>query len=110
MHRTVATLIVLLMGFATLGLTQDKQPRPDGDPPKVRQETVKGGVYHSKGDWTLITGKVKVKNGYTVVFEDGTEAEVADGIELEQVGMIGDKLYPAGREAAEFLRKLIGDR
>src|SRR5262249_6666562 len=37
-------------------------------------------------------------------------AGVSDSPDLEQRAMIDGKLYPCGKEAAEFLRKLIGDR
>jgi endonuclease YncB( thermonuclease family) len=33
-----------------------------------------------------------------------------DAPDLSQQGLIGNKLYPCGKEAAAFLQKLIGDR
>jgi endonuclease YncB( thermonuclease family) len=33
-----------------------------------------------------------------------------DAPELEQKGLIGDSSYPCGKEAAEFLSKLIGNK
>src|SRR5688500_8969104 len=101
MRRTSAVLFVFLAGFATLAAWGGQRPRLVG-------ETVKGGVYHSTDDWTRVTGKVTVKNGYTIVFENGTEVELGTGPELEQLGKVGDEWYPAGREAAEFLRTLVG--
>jgi endonuclease YncB( thermonuclease family) len=76
---------------------------------------VNGGIAFppEKRMWTRITGKVKVLNAHTLVFEDGTEVDLNGGIdapELEQKALIGDSFYPCGKEAAEFLRKLIGDR
>jgi endonuclease YncB( thermonuclease family) len=60
-----------------------------------------------------ITGKVKVLNAHTLVFEDGTEVELNGGMdapELDQKGLVGGKFYPCGKEAAEFLRKMISDQ
>src|SRR5262245_61130421 len=57
-----------------------------------------------------ITGKVKVVNAHTLVFDDGTEVELNGGMdapELDQKGLVGGAFYPCGKEAAEFLRKLI---
>jgi hypothetical protein len=96
--------------FVSAGVSQDSKPPPDGGTSKVRLDTVKGGLYHSSDDWTRITGKVKVKNGYAIVLPDGKEVELGTGPELEQLGKIGDEWYPAGREAAEFLRELVGDQ
>ena len=59
-----------------------------------------------------ITGKVKVIDAGTLAFEDGTQVFVAGPIDapaLEQMALIGEKFYPWGREAAEFLRKRIGE-
>ena len=60
-----------------------------------------------------ITGKVKVLNAHVLVFDDGTEVELNGGMnapELDQKGLIGGTFYPCGKEAAEFLRKMIGDQ
>lgn len=80
------------------------------DASKVRVDAVKGGRLHSQDDWTVMTGKVEVKNGHAIIFADGTQFEVVDGLKSDQQGTIDGKAYPAGKEAAEFLRKLIGDR
>jgi endonuclease YncB( thermonuclease family) len=82
---------------------------------KVRREQVRGGIVFpaEKRIWLRITGKAKVINAHTLLFEDGTEVDLNGGIEapeLEQQGMIGDSLYPCGKEAAKFLRNLIGDQ
>lgn len=79
------------------------------------KETVRGGIAFApeKRSWMRITGKVKVLNAHTVLFEDGTEVDLNGGMEapeLEQKGLIGHSLYPCGQEAAEFLRKLISDQ
>ena len=60
-----------------------------------------------------ITGKVKVIDAGTLSFEDGTQVTVASTIDapaLDQKALLDGKFYPAGRDAAEFLRKLIGDK
>jgi hypothetical protein len=82
---------------------------------KVVKEQVRGGIVFpaEKRMWTRITGKVKVLNAYTLMFADGTEVCLSGAIdapELEQKGLIGESFYPCGREAAEFLKKLIGDQ
>jgi endonuclease YncB( thermonuclease family) len=58
-----------------------------------------------------ITGKVEVRDANTLVFGDGTEVTIGMGMDapdLKQMAMNGDSLYPCGKEAAEFLKKLIG--
>jgi endonuclease YncB( thermonuclease family) len=63
--------------------------------------------------WVRLTGKVKVLDARTLVYDDGTEvvlSGLSDAPELGQKGSIDGKLYPCGKEAAEFLRKLIGGR
>ena len=78
-------------------------------------ESVRGGIAFpaEKRMWTRIVGKVKVLDAHTVVFEDGTEVNLhwnMNAPDLEQKGLIGGSFYAAGKEAAEFLRKLIGDQ
>jgi WD40 repeat protein/endonuclease YncB( thermonuclease family) len=79
------------------------------------KEQVRGGIAFppEKRVWTRITGKVKVQSAHSLLFEDGTEVDLNRGIdapELEQKGLILASFYPCGKEAAEFLRKLIGDK
>jgi endonuclease YncB( thermonuclease family) len=93
---------------------------PKDDPDKERKskvvkEQVRGGIVFpaEKRIRSRITGKVKVVNAYTLRFEDGTEVCLGGGIdapELDQKGLIGGSFYPCGKEAAEFLTKLIGDQ
>jgi endonuclease YncB( thermonuclease family) len=76
---------------------------------------VSGGIAFppEKRSWTRITGKVKAVNAHTLLFEDGTEVDLNGGIdapELEQKGLIDESFYPCGKEAAEFLSKLIRDK
>jgi endonuclease YncB( thermonuclease family) len=54
-----------------------------------------------------------VLDAHTLEFEDGTVADLNGAItapDLEQMGSIGGVPYPCGKEAAEFLRILIGDQ
>jgi len=63
--------------------------------------------------WTRIVGKVKVLDAHSLVFENGIEANLLwnmDAPDLEQKASLGDSFYPAGKEAAQFLRSLIGDQ
>jgi endonuclease YncB( thermonuclease family) len=60
-----------------------------------------------------ITGRVKVLDAHTLLYSDGTEVDLNGGMdapELAQKGVIGDKVYQCGQEAAEFLKQLIGDK
>lgn len=55
--------------------------------------------------------KVKVLDANTLLLEDGTMHRLSTAApELDQMGLIDGRLYPAGKEAAEFLRRLIGDQ
>jgi quercetin dioxygenase-like cupin family protein len=58
-----------------------------------------------------ITGKVEVIDARTLRFEDGTKVTLLTVTpELDQMALQGETVFPAGKEAAEFLRRLIGDR
>jgi endonuclease YncB( thermonuclease family) len=112
-------LVVSVLGAVVLctdvSSSDDKKPEGAGDKPKVVKEQVRGGIVFpaERRMWTRITGKVKVVNAYTLRFEDGTEVCLGGGIdapELDQKGLIGGSFYPCGKEAAEFLTKLIGDQ
>jgi len=100
---------VMPLALGGIALAQEK-PSNKSDKPL---QTAKEKVTSSNGTWTRLVGKVKVVNAYTLRFEDGTEANLrfaADAPEPEQQGLIGDTLYPCGKEASEFLAKLIGDK
>lgn len=87
---------------------QQKERKYDALSPVVKEK-----VTSSNGTWTRLVGRAKVVNAYTLRFEDGTEADLrfaADAPEPEQKGLMGGKLYPCGKEASEFLAKLIGDK
>jgi hypothetical protein len=111
--RVVLVLVALVL-CTDVSSPQDNKAQGAEDKPKVVKEQVLGGiVFGKKRIWTRITGKVKVLNAYTLRFEDGTEVCLGGGIdapELDQKGLIGESFYPCGKEAAEFLKKLIGDQ
>ena len=106
-------------GFSPRGLAKDQAVGPGGKKPGAegRPNVVKElitSAHRTAGEKVLrITGKVKVLDAGTLVFADGTEVEVAGSMDapaLEQKGLIDGSFYPCGKEAAEFLRKLIGDQ
>jgi endonuclease YncB( thermonuclease family) len=115
----VATIVG---GFLAGSFARDKAGGSDdenGQPDAVQRATVKdevrGGIAFrpEKRTWIRISGRVKVLAAHTLVYEDGSEVRL-DGMmeapELEQKGLIDGTFYPCGKDAAEFLRKLIGDR
>jgi endonuclease YncB( thermonuclease family) len=115
--RPILVIIVLaaLVLCANVSSSDDKKPQGAEDKPKVVKEQVQGGIVFpaDKRIWTRITGKVTVVNARTLRFEDGTEvclSAAIDAPELEQKALIGESFYPCGKEAAEFLKKLIGDK
>lgn len=102
---SIVLSVVVLALYASAAAQGDEKP-------KIVKEQVRGSIQFP-AEQTRITGKVKVVNAYTLLFEDGTEVDLRmtmDAPDLEQKGLIGDSFYPAGQEAAEFLRKLIGSR
>jgi endonuclease YncB( thermonuclease family) len=111
MRRTAGILCAAALALTAGASGQDgKDPK---EPPIVVKDRVKGSINHDRGkaEWNRITGNVKVLDARTLEFADGTR--VALGLaapEPDQQGMIDGKLYPCGKEAAAFLRKLIGDR
>ena len=111
----VALVPVALVLCTGVSSSDDKKPQDTGDKPKVVKEQVRGGIVFpaERRMWTRITGKVKLVNAYTLRFEDGTEVCLGGGIEapeLDQKGLIGESFYPCGKQAAEFLQKLIVDQ
>jgi endonuclease YncB( thermonuclease family) len=120
-NRLPSLTLLATIGFALAsaphGNAQAQAQRPDTTGAKgsstVVKERVAGSIRFPGEQFLRITGKVKVINSHTLTFEDGTEVELngtIDAAEPEQKGLIGDKLYPCGKEAAEFLQKLIGDQ
>lgn len=112
MRRSVKFLSIMALGFCLSVVGQeDKIPRPaDGKPV---QDLVKGSIHHGggKSTWERIKGRARVVDALTLEFADGTRIPLyLVAPDLNQQGVIDGKLYPCGKEAAEFLRKLIGDR
>jgi putative heme-binding domain-containing protein len=86
--------------------------RPDSDRSKVERTLVHGESRYPVDNLVRLTGKVTVLDAHTLRYEDGTEVDLngsIDAIDLEQMAFLGDRLYPAGKEAAEFLNRLIGE-
>src|SRR5262245_31955876 len=99
-----------------LALPAQHQPtaakKPNVPAPVIRDE-VAGSIHHGGGKsrWQRLTGQVRVLGPSTLEYADGTRVEL--GLvcpALEQMAMNGDTLYPCGREATEYLRRLIGER
>jgi endonuclease YncB( thermonuclease family) len=110
MYRTVGVLSVALLALVA-GASGDGH-KPSQKPLKVAKDTVKGSIHHgSGGSVDRIVGPVKVIDANTLEFADGTRVAL-DMVAPDpgQQGKIDGKLYPCGQEAAEFLRKRIGDR
>jgi endonuclease YncB( thermonuclease family) len=112
--RPLCIVAGLTIGVGVCGFALDDQ-KPANHPEKGKlvREHIVGDVLHPKEKVLRITGKAKVIDANTLEFEDGTQVTVTttmDTPDLGQKGLIGDRLYPAGKEAAEFLRKLIGDK
>jgi endonuclease YncB( thermonuclease family) len=86
---------------------------PDAERPRVERTLVRGEWRIPGDNLVRISGTVHVLDAHTLRFEDGTEVDLLgamDAPDLEQAGAIDDKPYPAGREAAQFLRQSIGVR
>jgi endonuclease YncB( thermonuclease family) len=106
--------IIRLWDLSNRKHPQSRPPADDGLY-RVRKDLIRGGIAFDPAKRVLvrISGKVKVIDAHTLVFEDGTQADLNGGMEapeLDQKGSINGTIYPCGREAADFLRKLIGDR
>jgi endonuclease YncB( thermonuclease family) len=87
---------------------------PPAEAPKAPAPAPKPPTIVRDGETIIrITGNVTVLDAHSLRFADGTELELNGGIDapdLDQPAMIGDGLYPWGRQAADFLRQLIGDQ
>jgi endonuclease YncB( thermonuclease family) len=113
MKANTNTLLILLAAIAALF-----QNAQHADVPAIQRTeivTVRGGIAFppEKRMWNRIVGKVKVLDAHTLVFGNGTEVNLLwnmDAPDLEQKGMRGGSLYPAGKEAAAFLRGLIKEQ
>jgi endonuclease YncB( thermonuclease family) len=86
---------------------------PPAEAPKVPPAPKPPRIVRDGATIVRITGNVTVLDAHSLRFADGTELELNGGIDapdLDQLAMIGDGLYPWGRQAADFLRQLIGDQ
>jgi len=114
MRQISAILSVVLVAlYASVAAQDGKRPEPGEVKPEVVRDRVKGSIHHAGGTskWERITGKAKVLDARTLLFEDGTRIPLLlVAPDLDQMGQIDGSLYPCGKEAAEFLRKLIEDR
>ena len=108
------TCLLLIAATLTLASTSGQEPKPRRpDPPKVERTEVRGQWRFPNDTLIRIHGKVTVIDAHTLRYEDGTEVDLngaMDAPDPAQEGRIDGKPYPAGEEAAEFLRKLIGDK
>jgi endonuclease YncB( thermonuclease family) len=112
MRPTFCALVLLGLAVAAPGQGQEPR-RPNSGRSKVERTLVHGQWRFPDDKLVRITGRVTVLDAHTLRYEDGTEVDLIGAIDapdLGQKGRIGDQLYPAGREAAEFLRKLIGEQ
>jgi len=114
MHPSAAIVCVVLLAFsANLAALDGKKTEPGEGKPKVVHYRVKGSIHHAggKSEWQRITGKAKVLDARTLLFDDGTRIPLLlVAPDLDQMGKIDGSLYPCGKDAAEFLRKVIADR
>src|SRR5262249_29460670 len=112
MHHT-CYVVAALLGLAIAALVGGHEPAKPEDKPKVIREQVQG-QWRFPGEKLLrIAGRVKVLDAHTLLFEDGTEVNINGGMDapdLGQQGLIGQTLYPCGKEAAAFPEKLIDGR
>jgi endonuclease YncB( thermonuclease family) len=115
MRRFFHTVCVaaLTIGLSAPAPADDPRP-PGGDqPPQVARDQLAGSIHHGGGDAELkrVAGKVRVIDPTTIEFADGTRIDLdLVSPNLEQMALRDGALYPCGRAATEFLRKLIGDQ
>ena len=114
-------IVTLLIALAALAVSHagaadtDTLKKDALEQSRTLRENVRGGIAFppEKRVWVRISGKPAVLNAHTLLFEDGTEVDLNGGMEapeLGQKGLIDNSFYPCGKEAAEFLRKLIGNQ
>jgi endonuclease YncB( thermonuclease family) len=103
-------LLLLLSIFTQNAAPGQEIESAEPDSPKV-ERTIVRSASRFVDDQVRIVGSVTVIDAHTLRY--GTEVDLLgmlDAPDLEQTGRIGEKMYPLGREAAEFLRGQIGDR
>jgi endonuclease YncB( thermonuclease family) len=95
----------LLVVLAPVAQTQSSSPT-------VKRERLPGPLLFPNEPFLRISGKVTVLDAHTLRYADGTEIDMNGAInapELNQKSLVNGTFSPCGREAADFLRKLIGD-
>jgi endonuclease YncB( thermonuclease family) len=111
--RRHGALLAGLMGMLALSGSLTRPLPLRAEEPKVVPERVRG-QWRSPDSYRLrLTGKVTVIDANTLAFEDGTRiqaAGVTDAPDLEQQARINGTFYSCGKEAAAFLKELIGER
>ena len=113
MHRNGWFLSLAGIGVVATALCHENPSAKPLAQPKVEAETIRGQWRLPDDMLIRMVGKVAVVNARTLRFEDGTMADLGGGIdtpELEQQGRIGGEMVPCGREAVQFLEKLIDGR
>jgi endonuclease YncB( thermonuclease family) len=106
-------VLALVFAFTNPAATDEKKPSGPTEQPKVVTDRPRGQWRSADSFRIRLTGRVTVIDANTLAFEDGRKiqaAGVADAPDLEQKALNDGKLYPCGKEAADFLKKLIGDR
>jgi endonuclease YncB( thermonuclease family) len=109
-----ALAIVATLVCVNVSSPDDRQLPSSQGQSLVVKERVRGGIAYPPERMLLrITGRVRVADPCTLIFDDGTEVILRGGMDapaMEQQGLIGDSLYPAGKKAAEFLKTLIDNK
>ena len=90
-------------------------PSPAAEPPvpRVTRDVVPGSIHHGGGDskWKRVIGMVRVIDATTLEFSDGSRVELdMTAPHPDQKALLHNSFYPCGQEAADFLRKLIGEQ
>jgi endonuclease YncB( thermonuclease family) len=101
-----------VLAFTNLS-ADDKKPMAASEASKVVTERLRGQWRSPDSFRIRLSGKVTVIDANTLAFEAGRRIIVGGGIDapdLEQKALVDGKLYPCGKEAADFLKRLIGDR
>lgn len=81
--------------------------------PKLPRTLVRGESRLADDYLVRISGKAQVVDAHMLRLEDGTEVDLQgmlDAPELSQQGSIDNKMYSAGREAADFVEALIAGK
>jgi endonuclease YncB( thermonuclease family) len=110
---SIVSAIIAIGLCMNIAAPEGKKAQSTDGPPKVVKDHVIAQWRYPKGEILRITGKAKVLDANTLVFADGTKVDVSGGMDApdrKQKGLIGESFYPCGKDAMEFLHKLVGDR